>query len=426
MPGRKLGLEPGRRPRRQLGRRLAALALAVPMAGGVTLGTGSPANAQDDAGYDPGQCAPLASNDPLPKAWQVGRLAPEKAWPIATGTGVRVAVIDTGIDSYQNPVMLRGSRGVVAANYNFTGVARSGDGPPELDCEHGTRVASLIAGQEDPAGRTDFTGIAPDSEIISMRALTATQSEEPEPLEPIVKAIRKAIELEVEVINISQQGSDSPEYSQAVADAIASGIVVVAAAGNLGAENAPPPFPASYPGVIAVGNTDLNDLPHQTSQSNADLEVTVAAPGTDLLMVNPSADGQQSWQTDSGTSFAAPLVSGVVALMLQADPELSPAEVKQRLQNSADPIAAAAPDEQLGYGVVNPHRALTVLPAGSPHPSPEPTVVAPDPRRGKIDVPIQRNAALAVAVLGVAGLALAAAIAAAYPAGRRRGWRSPK
>lgn len=415
-----------RRPGR--GRRPASLALAGALAlVPVALGPAAPASAQD-SGYDPRHCEPLQSNIPVAKAWQVGRLDPEKAWPIATGKGIKVAVIDTGVDSYQNPLLLRGGRGVVSANYNFAGVGKSsGDGPPQLDCQHGTRVVSLIAGQDDPMKRTDFTGIAPDADIVSMRALTATKQQgEPEPLEPMVKAIRKATELDVDVINISQQASDSPEFSAAIADALAQGVVVVAAAGNLGTENAPPPFPASYPGVIAVGNTDANDLPNQTSQSNADLEITVAAPGTDVLMVNPSQDGQQSWQTDSGTSFAAPLVSGVVALMLQAEPGLTPAQVKQRLQDSADPIGASVPDEQLGYGVVNPHRALTVLPPGSPHPTAPPTVVAPDPRRGKIDVPVQRNAALLVAVLGVAGLALAAAIAAASPAGRKRGWRSPK
>lgn len=414
-------------PHRPRARRAAALAVAGVLAGAVAAGPALPASAQD-AGYDPKYCEPLAANNPLPKAWQVARLAPEKAWPIATGKGVTVAVIDTGVDSYQNPLLMRGGRGIVAANYNFAGVGQSsGDGPPKLDCQHGTRVASLIAGQSDPNERTDFTGIAPDADIVSMRALTSTKQQgEPEPLEPMVNAIRRATELDVDVINISQQASDSPEFSSAIAAAIDQGIVVVAAAGNLGTGNAPPPYPASYPGVIAVGNTDSNDLPNETSQSNADLEVTVAAPGTEVLMVNPSQDGEQSWQTDSGTSFAAPLVSGVVALMLQAEPSLTPSQVKQRLQDSADPIAASAPDEQLGYGVVNPHRALTVLPPGSPHPSAPPTVVAPDPRRGKIDVPIQRNAALLVAFLGVTGLALAAAIAAAYPAGRRRRWRAPK
>lgn len=82
-------------------------------------------------------------------------------------------------------------------------------------------------------------------------------------------------------------------------------------------------------------------------------------------MANPSEPMAQSWQTESGTSFAAPQVSGVVALMLEREPRLWLAEVKRRLGLNADPPAEAIPDKQVGYGVVNPWRALTeVAPGG--------------------------------------------------------------
>ncbi|WP_026927992.1 S8 family serine peptidase [Granulicoccus phenolivorans] len=375
--------------------------------------------------FDPSTCAAFRKNTPS-QAWQVSRLHPERAWPIATGKGVRIAVIDTGIDTVENPALTRNNRPLITESHNFAGYDKvKGQGTRvSTDCQHGTQVASLIVGHTDDRA-TNFSGIAPDATVISLRALQQTKAEQPEPLEPTVKAIQKAIELRVNVINISQQGSDTPEYRQAIRSAINAGIVVVAAAGNLGGQNVPPPFPAAYPGVIAVGMSTVNDVAEPRSQYHRDLQVSVAAPGEQVLLANPSEQHNQSWQADTGTSYAAPIVSAVVALILEKYPDLTPAQVRQRLESSADPPRAAVPDRQLGYGIVNPYAALTVISGNStPGPSPVPTGSAPHPMAAQRDSLGPRLGALGIGVVAIGLTAVAIAVSMAYPFGQKRSWKA--
>ncbi|OYO16252.1 hypothetical protein CGZ94_04720 [Enemella evansiae] len=427
-PGRRVAPVPSFR---SLGRRLlGSAAVALLLAQGA-----QPAYAADGEGepFDATLCGDFVPNDPSQVEnahWATQRLQVERVNQLATGKGVRIAVIDTGVDTSRNPELQREGRPVVSQAYNFTGYDKSkGSGSERrADCAHGTRVTSLIVGRPDGKG---FSGLAPDAEVISLRALQQTagsvgtpgQQQESEPLQPTINAVRKAIELRVDIINISQQGSDSYEYRQAINEAIGAGIVVVAASGNRGGEPRPP-YPASYRDVIAVGMSDINDQPHPQSQFNPDLHVAVGAPGVKVLAANPSGPQGQSWEMVDGTSYAAPLVSATVALMLERDPGLKPAEVKRRLQASADPPAATAPDKQLGFGIVNPYRALTDVDFGTPGPTPPPVAGrAPDPTKaasttggGKL--------AVALGLAALVGVGLATALFAAYPSGKRRGWKA--
>lgn len=385
----------------------------------------APAPAAEGVGepFDAARCQSLQPapyfNDPTAD-WPHKRLRTSEVHQLATGKGIRIAVVDTGIDTDQNPALTRNGRSKVAASYNFAGYDRSKD--KQVECVHGTGVASLIVGH---GGGLD--GLAPDAEIIGMRALQAvkpvddsgrpTGQEEPEPLAPTIAGIRKAIELKVDIINISQQGSDSPEYRAAINDALSAGIVVVAASGNHGGEAAPP-YPASYRGVIAVGMTTIDDLPNPLSQFNPELKVSVAAPGVAIQVAGPSGPQGQNFHTDNGTSFAAPLVSATVALLLQREPKLTPAQVKKRLEDTADPPAAAVPDKQLGFGIVNPYQALTAVPPGTPGP-PIPPGRAPDAARPS-SATVAGKISIAVAVTSVVGLAVATALFAASTARRRR------
>lgn len=393
------------------------LLLSVPAAPAYAEGTGEP--------FDASTCTDFQRNDPIP-SWATQRLQLDRVHALATGKGVTVAIIDTGIDTHRNPALSKDGRPVTTELYNYAGSDRGRGSDGRADCAHGTRVASLIAGRAETGTGTEFVGVAPDARIIGLRALQTTstqgQTNQPEPLEPTIRAIQRAIELRADVINISQQGSDSPEYRAAIKQAIDAGIVVVAAAGNRGGTG-PLPYPAAYPGVIAVGMSDINDLPHEQSQYAQGLDITVAAPGVEVLMANPSGTNGQSWQTDTGTSFAAPMVTGTVALMLQREPDLTPADVKQRLELSSDLPPAAAPDRQLGYGVVNPYRALTDVPGRRSTATPTPLPGrAPDPTRPGATTPAGA-VAVGLGVTGLAGLGLATALYAAYPSGRRRGWR---
>lgn len=354
--------------------------------------------------FDAQTCVDYEPNDPAP-AWHVQRLGLDSPELTATGAGVTIAVLDTGVDNADNPVL----EGVVDQSLDFA------EPSEETDCTHGTQVTSLIAGQ--PAPGTAFRGVAPNASIIAMRVLTSAdpaggpggqRGEQPrgEPLGPTIAAIDRAIALDVDIINISQQGSDTPAYRAAITRALDAGVVVVAASGNQGIDG-PPQFPGGYPGVIAVGMANRDDVADAKSQANDGLEVTVGAPGVDILVANPSG-GSQSWNTQVGTSFAAPLVSGTVALMLEDDPSLTPADVQQRLEETADPPAGAVPDRQLGYGIVNPARALSDLPPLAPAPGPtrEPEQIAPHPDDRPQPDQTARNLALAIAALGCGVVAL--------------------
>lgn len=378
-------------------RRALAAGTVAALACGPALAVPTPAQAAEGP-FDASTCTDYEPFEPAP-AWQVDRLDLDSPALTASGEGITIAVLDTGIDDSDNPVL----EGVVAESLDFAGPAE------DINCQHGTQVASLIAGQTPEDGSTSFRGVAPRAKVIGMRVLTSASADpnesgqQGEPLTPTIAAIDRAIEMDVDIINISQQGTDTVAYQDAITRAIDAGIVVVAAAGNQGDEG-PAPYPASYPGVIAVGMTDSNDVAHESSQSHPDLEVTVAAPGVDVLAANPSGGGQ-SWEKATGTSFATPIVSGTVALMLEDDPSLTPPDVRKRLQESADPPAGAVPDPQLGYGVVNPGRAMSDLPALAPaaEQSPEPPQLAPHPHDRPEPNHLARNLSVGFA-LGVAGI----------------------
>ena len=172
---------------------------------------------------------------------------------IATGRGIKVAVIDTGVavnNSVHTPVDRFSAWDVLPL--------KQGAAPNDpLNCQHGTVVASLIGAERDRRGITNFSGIAPDATVIGIRALYDNSQQE---IDGVVAAIKVAITLRVDIINISQAAvGNRGEYADAIAEAVNSGIVVVAAAGNGNDQNMPPgtlAYPAVYPEVIAVDMTD--------------------------------------------------------------------------------------------------------------------------------------------------------------------------
>lgn len=322
-----------------------------------------------------------ARPETLTDAWHLQRLRMNDVWPLATGAGVKVAVIDTGISTLGSAYFERGR--VQALDF----IGRSEDEinkQVKVDCLHGTFVASIIGGgQRDGAPvhqATNFTGIAPDVEILSYRALSQSavqvdegqQAPPPDSLEPVVHAVDRAIADGAQIINLSLTVQRSvpffDELEAAIERALAANVIVVAAAGNSG-QNIGALFPASFPGVIAVGMSEPGDSAHPMSYAWS--PVTVGAPGTDIIALAPSPPDQggatsanQAFHTDTGTSFAAPVVSGLIALMIDYDAQLgrdplTPATAADRLAGTADPPPATAPDRQLGYGIVNPLRALT-------------------------------------------------------------------
>ena len=152
-------------------------------------------------------------------------------------------------------------------------------------------------------------------------------------------------------------------------------MILIAAAGNAGPKS-PPLYPAADPNVIAVTATDVNDK--LMPQANQGPYVAVAAPGVDILEPAPNA----GYQLTTGTSVAAAHVSGIVALLLDREPRLDAAAVLDILTSSARDPAHHGRNDQFGYGVVDPSRALKALDdkvARGWTPAPEPAAAQPGP-----------------------------------------------
>lgn len=375
----------------------------------------------------------------IPQAWHLERLGMNSAWSMATGAGVTVAVIDTGVAAEGTPYF--GADRITTYDV-LGGMTQQDRDRGGMDCVHGTQVAGLLAGGRAATGpidlRTNFSGIAPEATIVAYRVLSTSNAnpddQEFDTVDATIVAIHHAIGEGVDVINLSQMvpGSEPklPELRAAVQDALAAGIVVVAAAGNQVEGMQGPAYPASFEGVISVGMTTRTDAASPASLPVPDgaPPVAVSAPGSGIMSLNPSRPREQAAYTNQayaidieGTSFAAPIVSGVAALLLEAEPHLSPAEVRQRLIETADPPANTAPGRRDGYGIVNPMRALAGVPlphsSDGPAVGQEPAEPLPDPVHRDM-VPIYAGIGIGAAAIFLVGMGVVLSIT--LPAARRR------
>lgn len=195
-------------------------------------------------------------------------------------------------------------------------------------------------------------------------------------------------------------------------------VVVVAAAGNRAEGAGVRTYPAAFPGVLAVGAMDTSGRRSDAAAQSA--PVSLVAPGADVVSIGPRGPGH--WQ-GSGTSYATPFVAGTAALVRAYRPALSAAQVRHRLQATADLPAADLPDTVFGWGVVNPMAAVaTVLPeegrAGTVTGAAR-RAAAPDPTTSARVGPFLA-AGVALVLLAAAGGAVLAVLG---PAGHRRRWR---
>jgi type VII secretion-associated serine protease mycosin len=341
--------------------------------------------------------------------WAQRRLAPERAWDLTRGANVIVAVVDTGVDGATPQLAGRVLRG--------SDLITSG-GRGDTDCfGHGTFVAGIIAAS--PAAGAGFVGIAPEARILPVRV-----TNEDEGLPDVFAAgIRTAVDAGAKVINVSASTTaHDARLVEAVEYAESRDVVVVAAAANVsGSANSgefQPAYPAALPSVLAVAAVDATG--QRASFSQPGPYIGLAAPGADVTSVGPGGPGH--WQ-GSGTSYAAPFVAGVAALVRAYRPGLTAAQVRHRLKVTAD-RPTTVPDPSLGWGIVNPHAALaTVLPeegsaGGSVHaqPSARRPLLPSDDRAGPLLVLLGAGAMLII--VGLAGL-----LAVLGPSGQRRRWR---
>ncbi|MBS2537422.1 S8 family serine peptidase [Catenulispora sp. NF23] len=302
-------------------------------------------------------------------ALRYGDLAPYVA-PAASGARIKVAVVDSGIDV--SAPQLAGAVDV----QDSVSLVNPATYPPTADAlGHGTMVAGIIAARAR-AG-VAVVGMAPSVvSLLSIRTYQVCESEDA----PIAAGILQAVQRGAKIINVSAGSpTDTPDMASAVRTAQAAGVLIVAAAGNLGAQQDGDPlqYPAAYPGVIAVAAVGSDRTAAPYSEHGAD--IGLAAPGgtsdAPLLGVGPAADGTLA--SGMGTSFAAPYVTAAAALVWNRYPSLTAAQVRQRLYETADRVAADAPDHSYGWGIVDPYAALTSVAAPAPATSAPPVPAAP-------------------------------------------------
>ncbi|WCN82046.1 type VII secretion-associated serine protease mycosin [Micromonospora sp. LH3U1] len=371
------------------------------------LGTGlvapSPATAA------PPICGPRGDERLTEMPWALRRLEPSSAWQLSRGAGVTVAVIDSGV-SATHPLL----EGRVLEGRDFNNLAANKGQCDEAG--HGTLIAGIIAGREGLG--VPFSGIAPAARILPIRVLPKLgDTSDPKLPGEIAAAIDWAVAQGADVINLSLTTIPSTELTAAVERALAQKVVLVAAAGNgTGQQTDRPGYPAAYPGVIAVGGVDEQGGHVGTSISGD--YVDIAAPGLQIIGPAPNGPGYRL-VAEGGTSYAAAYVTGVVALVRAAYPSLNPQEVADRLKRTAD-NPPEGHNADIGYGVVNPYRAVSSLLGTRANP---PAGALPAPAVRDDPLSWQRPVAIWAAVIGGL-LTLLLLIARPIVArGRQRGWR---
>ncbi|MEH0473204.1 type VII secretion-associated serine protease mycosin [Streptomyces sp. B21-097] len=356
------------------------------------------------------------------RPWSLQRVLLDELWQgTGKGRGIRVAVIDTGVD-VKNPQLAPAVD--KAAGRDFLTKGKGGD-PTDDEVGHGTKVAGIIAAR--PATGTGFVGLAPNATIIPIRQNDAASSGDSDTM---AEAITYAVGQGADVINISQDTTNPLSGTSALADAvrkaIAKKVVVVASAGNDGLDGeVKNTYPAAFPGVLAVASSDRNNERASFSQSGT--FVGVAAPGVDIVSTVPG--GGQC--TDNGTSFSAPFVAGVAALLKEKHPDWTTAQIVTQIEQTAERVINGH-DNFVGWGVVDPVRAIqesdVAAPASSPTPDTGPAEApAPDVARFSLaETPAERDERYATYALGVTATLITVITGAAVVARDRRRRRAKR
>lgn len=351
--------------------------------------------------------------------WAQQLLKPERAWPFSTGAGVKVAIVDSGVDA-DHPQLRRRGKVLRGRDYFLEGTL-----PGNYDCiSHGTGIAGIVAA--DRQSGVGFAGIAPDARIlpvrVSEREVDNSGRTEIIPPSILAEGIRYAVDQGARVINLSIAGpQDDKPVRKAVAYAVQHDVVVVAAAGNQQA-NTPstmPSYPAGYPDVIGVGAIDINGA--RTGPSQIGPYVDLVAPGDSVLTTTRVAG--HAYQ--SGTSFAAAYVTGTAALIRAEWPKLTAAQVTKRLLATATPARGGQDSIEYGAGIVDPYRAVAEgMPKGIAQPMPAAVVTPPDPNQLATLSWWRRQAsdARGIALVSAAAAASVFLLCLLLTVGRRRRW----
>jgi minor extracellular protease Epr len=276
--------------------------------------------------------------------WGVGATKSNIAWDVPyNGAGVKIAVLDTGIDVKHEDLKLSGGISFITeengdASYNdFNG--------------HGTHVAGIISAQHNGIG---VKGVAPNALIYSVKVLDKNGAGY---LSNVIAGIDWSITNKIDVLNLSLGMSTYSATLKSIIDkANNSGMVIVAAAGNSGnfegtGDNVD--YPAKFENAIAVAAVTNRNLRAEFSSTGPAVEL--AAPGESVL----STYANNQYNYSSGTSMATPYVTGIAALMKEAHPQWSNSDLRSHLQRTAVDLGVAGIDSQYGYGLVQFKKVTT-------------------------------------------------------------------
>ena len=281
-------------------------------------------------------------NDPyFRNQWGMQTIGMETAWDQGlTGKGVTIGIIDTGVHASHPD--LKGSN--MVSGYNYLNNNHSTD-----DTEgHGTFVAGIIGAKRN--NHIDIAGMAPEATIVAMKCFDGNTSI----VGDAVKAIRSCVDdYHCNVINMSFGAPEDVDIlHEAVQYAASKGVIIVASAGNEGTRTLY--YPAAYAETVGVGAVDANKRVASFSQQNN--SVFVVAPGSSVVSLG--ADNN-SVKTGSGTSFAAPFVSGLAVLLKQLYPRMTLDDFKNILIASSQDLGAGGYDIAYGNGLINVPEAIT-------------------------------------------------------------------
>lgn len=299
--------------------------------------------------------------------WNLINVNTEEAWNFTQGNSdITIAIIDSGIDfthpdlvnqSWINRDELSGNGKDDDSNGYIDDVSgwdfRDGDNDPSPGHEHGTFVAGLIAADDD--GHL-MVGIAPGIKIMNIRFLDDSNSFSGSDWGMFTEAVNYAVENGADIIHMSIQANGIPpsDFYNSLKSAYEQGVIIVSVTGN---NQDHVTYPGNYSEVIAVSATTQSQSIASFSSPGDQNEI--CAPGADVYSIEP---GTLSLRTGSGTSFAAPLVSGTIGLMKSLNKDLSTDKIREILHNTSTDLGEVGKDPIFGYGLLNACKALEEVP----------------------------------------------------------------
>ena len=273
----------------------------------------------------------------------LGAIGAVDAWEMTEGEGVRIAILDSGVDS-DHPDL----QGALEGVYDMTG------GNGEDSTGHGTHCVGLVSAQKNTDG---VTGVAPRAKVISIKVMGKDNHGT---VHMLRDGLRKAIDLDVDIINLSlgTKTHPGPEVELLLDEAEEKGILVVAASGN---ENGPVLFPARFDNVVAVSGIDEAGM--KADFSNYGIENVICAPAVGL--VSTFTNGRYAKM--SGTSMAAPVIAGVFALGISILKKKNKGKMYTRkkilglMPHVTSDLGMPGKDDYFGWGIIDSTKFCRIL-----------------------------------------------------------------